>query len=117
MLEFEMTFQVFLAILSDILSPLICACIFWYGKKYWNNKEDSQRKYIALGVGVQALLRDRLLQGCKYYQKQGFSTYNARANMTMMHEAYVNLGGNSVEVYEYKKFMDLPHKPDDEYGQ
>lgn len=109
----EWSFQIVLSILSSIICPILCAVIMWYGKKYWSHKEDTQRKYLALGIGVQALLRDRILQGCRFYQSQGFSTYNARVNLTKMHEAYIGLGGNSIEIHEYERFMELPHKPDD----
>ena len=113
MLETELSIELLIVIVSSLLCPILCAVIMWIGRRYWQSKEDNQKKYLALGIGVQALLRDRILYGCRYYQQQGFSTYNARVNLTKMHEAYIGLGGNSVEIHEYEKFMDLPHKPDE----
>lgn len=114
MLEFELSIELLMVIISSLICPLICTFIMWTGRRYWQTKETNQKKYLALGIGVQALLRDRLLHGCRYYQQQGFSTYNARVNLTKMHEAYIGLGGNSIEGHEYEKFMNLPHKPDEE---
>lgn len=113
MVGVELSIELFVVILSSLICPIVCTFIIWSGRKYWHSKEDTQKKYVALGIGVQALLRDRILFGCRYYQQQGFSTYNARINLTKMHEAYIGLGGNSIEGHEYEKFMDLPHKPDE----
>lgn len=113
MLEIDLPIEILITIISSLICPIVCAIIMWTGRRYWQIKENNQKKYMALGVGVQALLRDRILYGCRYYQQQGFSTYNARVNLTKMHEAYVGLGGNSIEIHEYEKFMNLPHKPDE----
>ena len=110
----EISLQIVVSIISSLVCPIICACILWYGKRYWTNKEENQKKFEALGNGVQALLRDRILQGCHYYEVHGYSTYNSRINLTKMHEAYTRLGGNSIEMHEYNKFMDLPHKSGEE---
>ena len=59
-------------------------------------------------LGVQALLRDRLLQAFKYYISQGYAEYNDRENVRNMYEQYETLGPNSVMTDMYEKFTDLP---------
>ena len=103
-----------LSIVSSIFCPLVCAFMLWWGKRYWNNRELCSKDSNALHLGVQALLRDRILHGCRHFTELGHSTHNARVNITRMHEAYEGLGGNSIETIEYKKFMELPHKVEDE---
>lgn len=109
--EFQMA--IVLSIISSVICPIICAAVMWWGKNLWTNRERCAKDHDALHLGVQALLRDRILQGCKHYMNKGYSTHNARVNITRMHEAYEGLGGNSIETHEYKKFMELDHKTDD----
>ena len=59
-------------------------------------------------LGVQALLRDRLLQAFKFYISQGFADYTDRQNVENMYVQYEALGPNSVMSDLYEKFKDLP---------
>ncbi len=59
-------------------------------------------------LGIQALLRDRLLQGFRYYIQQGYASYPDRKNMENMYTQYERLGPNSVMDDLYNKFKDLP---------
>lgn len=112
-MEADFTFQVVISVISVIVCPIFCSIIMYFGKKYWQRKLDNSERTNNLKVGVQALLRDRLLQGCRYYQIQGYSTHNARVNLSSMHDAYVSLGGNSIEIQEFENFLKLPHKKED----
>ena len=62
-------------------------------------------------LGVQALLRDRLLQGFRFYIQQGYADYDERKNMENMYTQYEALGPNSVMSDLYRKFSDLPESP------
>ena len=59
-------------------------------------------------LGVQALLRDRLLQAFKHFLSQGFADYNDRHNVENMYRQYEALGPNSVMSDLYDKFIELP---------
>ena len=109
----EFQSSIILSVVSTILCPVACAAVMWLGRNYWANREQCAKDHDALHIGVQALLRDRILQGCRYYEDLGYTTHNARVNLTRMHEAYEGLGGNSIETHEYQHFMELPHKTDD----
>lgn len=58
--------------------------------------------------GVQALLRDRLIQSYNYYMDKGFAPIYARQNWENMWQQYHNLGENGVMDDLHSKFMALP---------
>ena len=72
------------------------------------NAEEESRKADAMMVGVQALLRDRLLQGYRHYEEKGYADYDDRSNMENMYSAYHNLGSNGVMDDMHNKFLGLP---------
>ena len=69
---------------------------------------DERRKQEAVMTGVQAMLRDRLLQGYRYYEQMGYADYDDRSNMENMYNAYHTLGKNGVMDDMHKKFLALP---------
>ena len=73
--------------------------------------QEERKKQDAVMSGVQAMLRDRLLQGYRHYEAQGYADYNDRSNMENMYNAYHNLGKNGVMDDMQKKFMRLPEHP------
>lgn len=62
-------------------------------------------------LGVQALLRDRLLQGYRHYIAQGWCPYEERQNMQNMYTNYEALGPNSVMDQLHNQFVLLPEQP------
>lgn len=74
--------------------------------KQQNNVLEAQNK--ATMLGVQALLRDRLLQAFKHYISQGYADYSDRDNVRNMYEQYETLGPNSVMNDLYEQFTELP---------
>ena len=71
-----------------------------------NEKMEAQNK--ATMLGVQALLRDRLLQAFRHYISLGFAEYSDRENVKNMYENYEALGPNSVMEDLYEQFTSLP---------
>ena len=65
----------------------------------------------AVKRGVQALLRDRLLQGYKYYRAQGWADEDDRTNLENVYVQYHSLGANGVMDNLRKRFLDLPLQP------
>ena len=61
--------------------------------------------------GIQALLRDRLVQGYKYYRSQGWADENDRSNLENVYVQYEALGKNGVMNDLHKKFLELPLGP------
>ena len=62
----------------------------------------------AVKKGVQALLRDRLVQGYKFYSHQGFADVDDRSNLENVYIQYHNLGANGVMDDLRGKFLALP---------
>ena len=71
-----------------------------------NEQLEAQNK--ATMLGVQALLRDRLLQAFKHFLTQGYAEYSDRENVKNMYDQYEALGPNSVMSDLYEKFTELP---------
>lgn len=71
-----------------------------------NEKMEGQNK--ATMLGVQALLRDRLLQAFRHYIQQGYAEYSDRENIANMYTQYEALGPNSVMSDLYEQFKSLP---------
>ena len=74
----------------------------------------------AVEKGVQALLRDRLLQGYHFFFKRGMVTYGEASSYRNMYEAYHALGKNGVMDGIYESFKTIgvhtdaevyPHEP------
>ena len=70
----------------------------------------TERQNEALMLGVQAMLRDRLLQGYRHYIAQGWAAYDDRQNMENMFNNYEALGPNSVMDQLHSQFVKLPEQ-------
>ena len=70
--------------------------------------EAAQMRSDAIALGIQALLRDRLLQGYKHYAEKGWADYDDRANMENVWRQYHALGGNGDMNDLRKTFRHLP---------
>ena len=73
-------------------------------------KEES-RKNAALHDGMQALLRDRIIQAYNHYQDRGYCPIYGKENVKRMYDAYHVLGGNDVATELKDKLMKMPEKP------
>lgn len=62
----------------------------------------------AVKRGVQALLRDRLIQGYKFYAVQGWADVDDRSNLENVYVQYHALGANGVMDDLRDKFLKLP---------
>lgn len=76
-----------------------------------DNQRTQQLQSKAIMLGVQALLRDRLLQGFRHYIAQGWAAYDDRANMENLYVQYEALGPNSVMDQLHGQFIALPEQP------
>lgn len=70
--------------------------------------EELEKQNKATMLGVQALLRDRLLQAFKHYKSQGYAEYGDRENVQNMFVQYEALGPNSIMDDLYEQFKELP---------
>lgn len=69
---------------------------------------ENSRKQEALRLGVQALLRDRLIAEYNKWLERGYAPIYARENFQNMWEQYHSLGKNGVMDGVHDIFMELP---------
>ena len=62
----------------------------------------------AIMMGVQALLRDRLLQGYRHYAEKGWADYDDRENLENIWKQYHALGANGIMDGYRAAFLALP---------
>ena len=65
----------------------------------------------ALKLGLQALLRDRLLQAYEYYSGRGWATYEEKQNILNLYDQYEVLGPNGIMEVKHNEFIHLPDHP------
>lgn len=65
-------------------------------------------KQDAIEQGMQALLRDRIIQAYNHYTDKGFCPIYGRQNVESLYNAYHALGGNGTITELYNKLKSLP---------
>ena len=65
----------------------------------------------AIKLGLQAILRDRLLQAYKDYNRQGWASYDDKQNVLNIYNQYEILGKNGIMDKKHQKFLELPDEP------
>ena len=74
------------------------------------NQKKQEKQNEAIMLGVQALLRDRLLQAYRHYNKQGWADYNDKSNIENIYLQYEALGPNGIMHDMHEKFKQLPEE-------
>lgn len=87
--------------------PAMVSAIFAYVIKRIR-KNDAETT--AVKCGIQALLRDRLIQVYKYNESKGYADIQERENFENMYKQYHSLGANGVMDDVRQKFLQLPTK-------
>lgn len=78
---------------------------------YFKSKiKANELKTEAVCLGVQALLRDRLIETYNHYLEKGYAPIYAKENFENMWVQYHNLGANGVMDEIHEKFKDLPDR-------
>ena len=62
----------------------------------------------AVELGIQALLRDRMIQTYNHYSEKGFCPIYARENVEELYKRYHDLGGNGAITSLIAKLRQLP---------
>lgn len=103
--------QMILAGIPSLLSGILL--FEWKQQRAQSKKEETEKeqKHAALVKGVEALLRDRLLNGIEESLANGYVPLSKAEALNSMYLAYHNLGGNGIVTESYKRFLALPHTP------
>ena len=78
-------------------------------------KEEADKSE-ALHDGMQALLRDRIIQAYNHYQDKAYCPIYGKENVKRMYDAYHALGGNDVATELKDKLMKMPEEPAEREG-
>ena len=62
----------------------------------------------AIKLGLQAILRDRLLQAYHFYKQQGWASYDDKQNVLNLYTQYEVLGPNGIMERKHQTFLELP---------
>lgn len=84
------TLRSYWSIISTIITVVAVPAIGYLYKK--NKQADARQK--AVELGVQALLRDRIVQSYYHYEERGWITLHGLENVNAMYKEYHALGGN-----------------------
>lgn len=87
-----------------ILTPLISLALGWTIARV----NVGGKEVIALKKGLQALLRDRLLESYRKYEDRGYADVDERSNWENMYSQYHDLGVNGVMDDIRVKMLALP---------
>lgn len=79
------------------------------------HKQDKIRKaeQEAIKKGIQALLRDRIIEQYNKYMEKGYIPIYAMDNVEAMYREYHALGGNGTITDLYEELKELPHRKED----
>ncbi len=90
-------------ILEILFSLLLAICSFTYRKVLKRLKEQDRVK-----LGVQAILRDRIIGSYNHYMEKGYYPIYAQENVNRLYEQYHNLGGNGTVTHLVLELENLP---------
>ena len=82
-------------------------------KYFLDRLKKADQKTEAVCLGVQALLRDQLLQNYNYYKEKGYAPIYAKENFENMWQQYHSLGANGVMDEVHERFKKLPLEKED----
>ena len=71
----------------------------------------------AVKLGLQAILRDRLLQAYHFYKTQGWASYDDKSNVKNLYDQYEALGPNGIMQRKHDAFLDLPEEPVNNFNE
>jgi len=111
--------EIFLRILPyavNILSGIILACAtYTINKARAERTAERQREETeaeALRNGVQALLRESIVNNYNRYHDRGYCPIYAKESCKRAWESYSALGGNDVAHDLYNKILQMPTEPE-----
>ena len=77
-------------------------------KKVIRHQQEESNKNNALCIGVQALLRDRIIQSYNEYSEKGYCPIYAKDNIKRLYQPYSELGVDDVITELVSKLLQMP---------
>jgi hypothetical protein len=91
-----------------VLFGLVTAGLAAVYKKLTHNMTVKFKEQEAIKLGVQALLRDRIVQSYNHYQEKEYCPIYALENVTALYTQYHALGGNGTVTELVERLKDMP---------
>lgn len=94
----------------EVLLTGVSSFVAFAYKKIKEKFIEQDRKRVAMEKGLQALLRNELIQRFREYKLAGEMTLLDKENMEHMFTEYFNLGGNGMMKEVHAEFKEIPIK-------
>ena len=89
----------------------ISALLGWGYRQLTKRQKAEAERNTALHEGMQALLRDRIIQAYNHYQDKQYCPIYGKENVKRMYDAYHTLGGNDVATNLKDTLLEMPEEP------
>lgn len=96
------------------LFGVLIAILGWGYRTLINQLKSEREKNTAIAEGVQALLRDSIVESYNKYTDKGYCPIFAKESCKRLYKAYKQLGGNDVATELYQKLLHMKEDNDDE---
>lgn len=96
------------------LFTAVLAALSFLFKSLRDQLRQEQKKNDAVAEGVQALLRESIVNSYNKHQDKGYCPIYAKESMKKVYSAYHNLGGNDVATELYMKLLKMPEEQREE---
>lgn len=105
------TVDLILSVVTTILTGLVSFLVYKLKKREADKERSLQailKREEAINEALRALCQDRILQGYRYYKKNGGVSTRDLETMTKLCNAYHKLGGNGMITAVFEKILHLP---------
>lgn len=92
----------------EMLFALITSGLSFGYKILADKIRESSKKQEAIEEGIQALLRDRIIQAYNHYIEKGYCPIYGHENVEALYSQYHALGGNGTVTKLIEKLRELP---------
>lgn len=86
---------------------LVTAVLAWCLRNVSKRLKEEQVKNDAISEGIQALLRENIVNNYNKYSDRGYMPIYAKESLKRAYTAYKALGGNDVATELYKKMLQM----------
>ena len=90
-----------------LMLGVFSAASLWH-RKVIKAISDDRAKYKAVAKGLEALLRDRIIDCYNKYEKKGICPIYAKENVERLYIPYHELGGNDVATELVEQLLGMP---------
>lgn len=94
----------------ETLFGLITICLTAIGNGFRKQFAKRNAEQDAVKLGIQALLRDRIIEQYNKWIEKGYIPIYALENVSAMYKEYHALGGNGTITHLYEELLELPTK-------